>query len=175
MADIKMDGQPDRRLLPRVGWGYDAHRFAAGRPLVLGGVEIPHQRGLEGHSDADVLLHAICDAILGALGRGDIGEHFPDTDETYRGISSLKLLKTVNDLALADGYQVGNIDAVVLAEEPKISEHKRKMKFLIAFELAIDETAVNIKATTNEGMGFVGRREGIAAYACVLLYKTSLT
>lgn len=157
--------------MQRVGIGYDAHRFVKGRKLFLGGVEIPFEMGLEGHSDADVLLHAICDAILGALGQGDIGEHFPNNDQKYKNISSLKLLNRVNSLVLTAGFQVNNIDAVILAQEPNLKVFKSRMREAIAGELAIDETLVNIKATTNEGMGFVGRKEGLAAYATVLLSK----
>lgn len=157
----------------RVGIGYDIHRFAKGRKLFLGGIEIPYEMGLEGHSDADVLLHAICDALLGAIGKGDIGEHFPNTDERYRGVASSVLLKKVNDLLQDEGYTVNNVDAVVIAEEPNLKAYKQKMRFHIAYELAIDESAVNIKATTAEGLGTVGRKEGIAAYATVSLTKNS--
>ena len=157
--------------MPRVGIGYDVHRLVKGRRLVLGGVEIPHAMGLEGHSDADVLLHAICDAILGALGQGDIGEHFPSTDERFRNISSLKLLNKVHQLVIDGGYLVSNVDSVVIAEEPNLKNFKQKMRLQIAGELAISESRVNIKATTNEGMGAIGRREGMAAYATVLLVK----
>ncbi len=157
--------------MQRVGIGYDVHRLVTGRKLFLGGVEIPYEMGLEGHSDADVLLHAVCDALLGALGKGDIGEHFPNTDQQYKNISSLKLLKKVNALILNEGYKVNNVDAVILAQEPQVKPFKSKMAFQIAYGLGIDETAVNIKATTNEGLGFVGRKEGIAAYAVVLLDK----
>ena len=155
----------------RTGIGYDVHRLIKGRKLILGGVEIPHDVGLEGHSDADVLVHAVCDALLGAVGRGDIGEHFPNTDPKYKNISSLVLLKRVNELVQDAGYQVSNVDCVILAEEPKLIKFKDKMRFHIAYELAIDEEFVNIKATTNEGLGFVGKKEGIAAYASVLVEK----
>ncbi len=157
--------------MQRIGIGYDVHRLVKGRKLLLGGVEIPYELGLDGHSDADVLLHAICDAMLGALCKGDIGEHFPNTDRQYKNISSLKLLKKVNDLVLEEGYKINNVDAVILAQEPKLQSFKPKMIFHIADELGIDESAVNIKATTSEGLGFVGRKEGIAAYATVLLRK----
>lgn len=156
----------------RVGIGYDVHAFVAGRKLMLGGVEIPHTHGLDGHSDADVVLHAICDAILGAAGRGDIGEMFPNTDPKYKGISSSKLLKQVCQVVTDDGWKIENVDVSILAQEPKLMAYKSKMKFHIAFELAIDESCVNIKATTNEGLGFVGRSEGIAAYAITLLSKS---
>jgi 2-C-methyl-D-erythritol 2,4-cyclodiphosphate synthase len=155
----------------RTGLGYDIHRFAEGRKLVLGGVDIPYERGLDGHSDADVLLHAVCDALLGALGKGDIGEMFPNTDEKYRGISSMLLLEHVARLVEDEGYAVGNVDAVVIAESPKISKFKDKMKFNIAFRLAVEENCVNVKATTNEGMGAIGRNEGIASFATVMLLK----
>ncbi|MDP2652950.1 MAG: 2-C-methyl-D-erythritol 2,4-cyclodiphosphate synthase [Candidatus Omnitrophota bacterium] len=156
----------------RVGIGYDAHRFVKGRKLFLGGVEIPYGMGLAGHSDADVLIHAICDAILGAMGKGDIGEHFPNTDFRFKNISSLKLLKSVFDVMKKERYNINNVDAVVVAEEPNLKAFKKIMCSRIARELSIKETAVNIKATTNEGMGFAGRKEGVSAYATVLLKKT---
>lgn len=155
----------------RIGIGYDIHRLAAGRKLVLGGVEISYDRGLEGHSDADVLLHAVCDAILGALGKGDIGEHFPNTDEKYKDISSMVLLEQVNAMALEAGYAVGNVDCVIQAEEPNLKKYKPQMRFHIAYRLAVDEDAVNIKATTQERLGAIGHKEGIAAFAVVLLVK----
>jgi 2-C-methyl-D-erythritol 2,4-cyclodiphosphate synthase len=158
-------------FMHRVGLGYDVHRFVKGRKLVLGGVTIPYELGLDGHSDADVLLHAICDALLGAVGKGDIGEHFPNTDERYRGVSSMKLLGQVHQLLHREGYVVGNVDAVILAQAPALKEYKKKMAQQIAGALSIDVSVVNIKATTNEGMGFVGRQEGIAAYAAVLVVK----
>ena len=153
----------------RIGIGYDIHRLIEGRKLVLGGVEIPYAKGLEGHSDADVLLHAVCDAILGALGKGDIGEHFPNTDEQYKNISSLVLLERVNALAAEEGYMVGNIDCVIQAEEPNLGKHKSQMRHSIANKLAINENVVNIKATTQERLGAIGHKEGIAAFASVLL------
>lgn len=153
----------------KVGIGYDAHRFVKGRKLFLGGLEIPYEMGLDGHSDADVLIHAICDAILGALGRGDIGEHFPDTDVQYKDISSLELLQRVYELAHQDGYGVNNIDAIIVAQEPNLKAFKQEMRKSIALKLNVKDTDVNIKATTNEGMGFVGRKEGIAAYATASL------
>ncbi len=157
----------------RTGIGYDIHRLVDGRKLILGGVEIPHHKGLDGHSDADVLIHAICDAILGALGEGDIGEHFPNTDPQYRNISSMILLERVYALAQSKGYVINNIDAIVQAEEPKLKEYKNKMKFQIAYKLALVEDAINIKATTQEGLGAIGNKEGIAAFASVLLIKES--
>ena len=153
----------------RIGIGYDIHRLAQGRKLVLGGVEIPYERGLEGHSDADVLLHAVCDAILGALGKGDIGEHFPNTDEQYKDISSLVLLERVNVIADEEGYAIGNIDCVIQAEEPNLKEYKTQMRNLIAEKCSLEESAVNIKATTQERLGALGNKEGIAAFASVLL------
>ena len=153
----------------RIGIGYDIHRLTRKRKLVLGGVEIPHSHGLEGHSDADVLLHAVCDAVLGALGQGDIGEHFPNTDERYKGISSLILLENVYALIQKEGYVVGNVDCVLQAEEPNISKYKNRMRAQIAGKLRIEERSVNIKATTQEKLGAVGNKEGIAAFASVLL------
>ncbi|MCR4337003.1 MAG: 2-C-methyl-D-erythritol 2,4-cyclodiphosphate synthase [Candidatus Omnitrophica bacterium] len=155
----------------RVGMGYDVHGFVAGRKLILGGVEIPHPLGLDGHSDADVLLHAICDALLGAVGQGDIGEHFPNTDEQYRNISSLKLLSQVRKIVEEAGYLINNVDAVILVQEPSLKSFKPQIRKKIAEELKISEGDINIKATTNEGLGFVGRKEGIAAYAVVSLLR----
>lgn len=157
----------------RIGIGYDIHKLAKGRKLVLGGVEIPYERGLDGHSDADVLVHAICDAVLGALGRGDIGEYFPNTDPTYKGMSSLVLLGKVKGMVDEAGYAVGNLDCVIQAEEPNISKFKVKMKDAIANALAIKQEAVNIKATTQEQLGAIGNKEGIAAFASVLLITKS--
>jgi 2-C-methyl-D-erythritol 2,4-cyclodiphosphate synthase len=148
-----------------VGIGYDVHRFAEGRPLVLGGVTIPHTHGLEGHSDADVLCHAIADAILGAIGEADIGHHFPNTDPACRGMSSLEIVRRSVELAQAQGGRVRNIDASLIAEAPKIAPHLAAMKANLAVILALPERRVGIKATTNEKMGFVGRSEGIAAMA----------
>ena len=153
----------------RIGHGYDVHRLVPERKLILGGVEIPHSLGLLGHSDADVLLHAICDAILGALGAGDIGKHFPDHDPAYRGISSLKLLREVMALAEAKGYQLGNLDATVIAQRPKLAPHIREMVGNIAQVCHADVDRVNVKATTTEELGFEGRGEGISAHAVVLL------
>ncbi len=155
----------------KVGIGYDIHRLVEGRKLMLGGVDIPYKKGLEGHSDADVVLHAICDAILGALGKGDIGEHFPNTDPKYKNISSLVLLAKVNELAQEQGYRVNNVDVVIQAEEPSLKTYKSRMRVPIAYKLAIDESCVNIKATTQEGLGAIGKGEGIAAFASVLLVK----
>jgi 2-C-methyl-D-erythritol 2,4-cyclodiphosphate synthase len=148
-----------------VGIGYDVHRFADGRKLILGGVEIPHPRGLEGHSDADVLCHAIADAILGAIGERDIGHHFPNTDASIRGISSLEIVRKAAALVAARGGRINNIDSSLIAEAPKIGPHLGAMKDNLAGALGIERTRVGIKATTNEGMGFLGRGEGIAATA----------
>lgn len=147
------------------GLGYDIHRFAAGRSLVLGGVTVPHERGLEGHSDADVLSHAIADAILGAIGESDIGHHFPDTDASIRGISSLEILRKSRELAASKGAWVVNVDATLLAEAPKIAPHIAGMRAKIAEALGLQPARVGIKATTNEGLGAIGRGEGIAAMA----------
>ncbi len=155
----------------RVGIGHDVHRLVLGRKLMLGGVEVPHSHGLDGHSDADVVLHAICDALLGAAGLGDIGEHFPNTDGKYKGISSSVLLKQTIQKVCDAGWAVENVDVMILAQEPKLQDFKPKMKYHIALELKIDQTQVNIKAGTNEGLGYIGAREGIAAYAVVLLKK----
>jgi len=153
----------------RIGIGYDIHRLVEGRKLFLGGVEIPYIKGLLGHSDADVLLHAICDAMLGAVASGDIGEHFPDTDQKYQDISSVELLKIVGALLREKGFKIGNIDTIVIAEEPTISPFKKLMQAKIAQTLNIGEESVNIKAKTNEGLGEIGAKEAIACYAVVLL------
>ena len=147
------------------GLGYDIHRFAEGRALVLGGVEIPHDRGLEGHSDADVLSHAIADAVLGAIGEQDIGHHFPNTDPSIRGISSLEILEKAANLARARGARINSIDATVIAEAPKIAPHVFVMRERIAAALGLPAARVAVKATTNEGLGAIGRGEGIAARA----------
>ncbi|MBQ2718637.1 MAG: 2-C-methyl-D-erythritol 2,4-cyclodiphosphate synthase [Clostridia bacterium] len=155
----------------RIGHGYDVHRLVPGRRLVLGGVEIPHERGLLGHSDADVLLHAIMDAVLGALAAGDIGKLFPDKDPAYSGIDSRELVRRVAALMHGHGYAVGNIDATVLAESPKLSPHIERMRLTVARLFGCPPEDVSIKATTEEGLGFTGRAEGIAAHAVVLLTK----
>ena len=157
------------RRMPRVGFGYDVHQFVAGRPLMLGGVEVPYDRGLEGHSDADVLLHAISDALLGAAGLGDIGKHFPDTDPRYKGISSLLLLREVCRKLDETGYRTQNIDAVIAAQEPKLAPYIGAMNTAIAEAVGIAVSQVNVKATTTERLGFVGRKEGIAAQAVVMI------
>lgn len=155
----------------RIGHGYDVHRLVEGRKLIMGGVEIPWEKGLLGHSDADVLLHAIADAILGALGMGDIGKHFPDTDPAFKGADSMKLLAHVVSLADSRGWQVGNLDATIIAQRPKMAPHIPVMRSGIAATLAIDEDRVNVKATTEEGLGFSGREEGISAHAVVLMVR----
>jgi len=153
----------------RVGFGYDVHAFVTGRPLFLGGIEIPYLLGLKGHSDADVLLHAICDALLGAIGEGDIGKHFPDTDSQYRDIRSTVLLKTVINKIKEKGFHLVNIDATIVAQKPKLSEFISRMVKQIADVLEIEPGRVNVKATTTEGLGFAGRGEGIGAYAVALV------
>ncbi|HUT25337.1 MAG TPA: 2-C-methyl-D-erythritol 2,4-cyclodiphosphate synthase [Sumerlaeia bacterium] len=157
----------------RVGQGFDVHVFRRGRPLILGGVEIPYLEGLQGHSDADALTHAICDAILGAAGLGDIGRHFPDDDPRFAGISSIKLLEEVVALVAEKGYQVENVDATVIAESPKLQPHVDAMQVKLhrVLQKAGGPGEVNIKATTSEGVGFIGRGEGIAAHAVALLTR----
>ena len=152
----------------RVGQGFDVHALVAGRPLIIGGVTIPYERGLDGHSDADVLLHAVCDALLGAAGLGDIGEHFPDTAAEYRGADSRVLLRRVFEL-IAPQWEVVNVDATVIAQAPKLAPYKRQMAANIAADLRIPPTCVNVKAKTTERLGFTGRGEGIAAEAIALL------
>jgi len=153
----------------RIGHGYDVHRLVADRKLIMGGVDIPWDKGLLGHSDADVLLHAIADAILGAIGEGDIGKHFPDTDAAYKGADSLKLLAHVIALAAARGYRLGNLDATIIAQQPKMAPHIPAMRENIARVLNATREQVNVKATTEEGLGFSGRGEGISAHAVVLM------
>ena len=152
-------------LSRRAGIGYDAHRFGSNCKLVLGGVEIPHERGLEGHSDADVLSHAIADALLGAIGQSDIGHHFPNTDESIRGISSLEILRRVGELLERNNFRIANLDATLIAEAPKIGPYLAEMRGKIAATLGVELGQVGIKATTNEGMGAVGRGEGMVAMA----------
>ncbi len=153
----------------RIGIGYDVHRLAEGRPLILGGVRIEHERGLDGHSDADVLVHAVIDALLGAAALGDIGQHFPDTDPAWKGADSMKLLAHVRGLVREAGYQVGNVDAVVVLQRPKLRPHIEAMRANLADVLGIDLGQVSVKATTGETMGFVGREEGAAVHAVCLL------
>ena len=155
----------------RIGFGYDVHQFVEDRKLILGGIEIPFEKGLLGHSDADVLLHAICDAMLGALALGDIGKHFPNTDPSYKDADSKELLKRVNELIAANGYVVNNIDSTVILEKPKLINYVQQMRKVIAENLKIGLEQISIKATTNEGMGYVGKGEGCAAHAVVLLTK----
>lgn len=155
----------------RIGFGYDAHRLAKGRDLILGGVKIPHKKGLLGHSDADVLSHAIGEAILGALSLGDLGKHFPDTDKKYKDISSLKILSIINRMAKKENAKIINIDSTIVAEEPKLSGRIPKMREIISNVLNINIKQVSVKATTTEGMGFVGAKEGMTAYAVVLVDK----
>ena len=156
----------------RIGMGYDVHKLTEGRDLFLGGVKIPWEKGLLGHSDADVLIHAVMDALLGAAALGDIGKHFPDTDPAYKGISSLLLMEHVAGLLREHGYQVGNIDATIIAQKPKMAPHIPQMRINMARALGIRESQLNIKATTEEGLGFTGRGEGIASQAVCLLEET---
>ena len=153
----------------RVGMGYDVHKLTKDRDLILGGVKIPWEKGLLGHSDADVLIHAVMDALLGAAALGDIGKHFPDTDPAYKGISSVKLLSHVMELLKDSGFSVGNVDAVIIAQKPKMAPHIPQMKKNLAEAMGISENRVNINATTEEGLGFTGREEGIASQAVCLL------
>jgi 2-C-methyl-D-erythritol 2,4-cyclodiphosphate synthase len=155
----------------RIGNGYDVHRLVAGRKLILGGVDIPHTLGLLGHSDADVLLHALSDAILGAIGEGDIGRHFPDTDPAFKGADSIKLLQHVMALADAKGFCIANVDTTIVAQRPKLAPFIQQMRANIARALGTEEERVNVKATTTEELGFAGRGEGIAAYAVALLQQ----
>ena len=153
----------------RVGMGYDVHRLTEGRKLILGGVEITWEKGLLGHSDADVLVHAVMDALLGAAALGDIGKHFPDTDPAYKGISSILLLRHVAELLKKNGYAIGNVDATIIAQKPKMAPHILKMRENMAEAMGISVDCLNVKATTEEGLGFTGREEGIAAQAICLL------
>lgn len=155
----------------RIGHGYDVHRLVTDRELVLGGVKIPHEKGLLGHSDADVLLHAISDALLGAAALGDIGKHFPDTDEKYKGADSLVLLGAVAELLKRNGYFVVNVDSTVLAQAPKLAPHIEKMRENISRAIGVDTDSVSVKATTEEGLGFTGEGQGIAAHAVCLIDK----
>lgn len=157
----------------RIGQGYDVHRLVAERPLILGGIEIPYEKGLLGHSDADVLLHAISDALLGAAALGDIGAHFPDSDPAYRGADSAELLRAVGGLIRKAGYEIGNIDSTVVCQAPKLAPHIASMRARIAEVLALPIEAVSVKASTEEHMGFTGRGEGIAAHAVCLLTEST--
>lgn len=158
-------------LMNRIGIGFDVHKFAHERKLILGGVEIPSEEGLEGHSDADVLLHAICDALLGAAALGDIGKHFPNTEEKFRNISSLILLEKTNELLEQNNFFIGNIDVTVIAEKPKLLPYIEEMRMKISEILKINISQISIKATTSEKLGFTGREEGIAAMAVALIFK----
>jgi len=158
-------GRPDFRI----GMGYDVHPFAEGRPLILGGVTIPGHQGLAGHSDADCLTHAICDALLGAISEGDLGRHFPDTDPQYKNIESLLLLKKVAEMVERKGFKIINIDATIVAQAPQLAPYRSQVEERIAAHAGIEKERVNVKATTTEGLGFTGRGEGIAAYAVALL------
>lgn len=153
----------------RVGQGFDVHALVAGRKLIIGGVDIPHEKGLDGHSDADVLIHALCDALLGAAGLGDIGTHFPDSDSRYKGIDSRKLLFEVRQLVRERGFHVANVDATIIAQAPRMAPHIPAMRANIAADLGIGAEAVNVKAKTAEKLGFIGRGEGIAAQAIALV------
>lgn len=155
----------------RIGHGFDVHALVSGRKCIIGGVEIPFERGLAGHSDADVLLHAVCDALLGAAALGDIGKHFPDTDSRYKGIDSRELLRHVATLLHSNGFAIGNIDATIMAEAPKMAPHIQQMRQNIATDLAVDIGDVNVKATTTERLGFTGRGEGVAAEAVCLIRR----
>ena len=155
----------------KIGNGYDVHAFAEGRKLILGGIEIPHDKGLLGHSDADVLLHAICDSMLGAVALGDIGKHFPDTDESYKDADSKVLLKEVDQLVKKEGYQMGNCDSTLVLQKPKLRPYIGEMRTKIAEILQVEPEQISIKATTSEMLGFTGREEGVAAHATVLLER----
>ncbi len=158
----------------RTGFGFDVHAFVEGRKLIIGGVEIPFNKGLEGHSDADVLLHAICDAMLGALALGDIGIHFPNTDERWKDADSTLLLKHVNELINSKGYELGNLDCVLAMEKPKISPYVEQIRSRISDLLNADKDQISIKATTTEKLGFVGRTEGVVSFATVLITKKDI-
>jgi 2-C-methyl-D-erythritol 2,4-cyclodiphosphate synthase len=151
--------------------GYDVHPFAENRPLILGGMTIPYRQGLAGHSDADCLVHAICDALLGAISAGDLGSHFPDSDPRYKDVASLLLLKKVAEMVERKGFRIANIDATIVAQAPQLSPHRAQMEEAIATAANVEHERVNVKATTTEGLGFAGRGEGIAAYAVVLVEK----
>ena len=153
----------------RVGMGYDVHPLVENRPLILGGITIPHHHGLAGHSDADCLVHAICDALLGAVAAGDLGQHFPDTDPQYMGIASLALLQRVTEMVARKGWKITNIDATIVAQAPRLTPYRPQMEARIAAAVGVEHERVNVKATTTEGLGFTGREEGIAAYAVVLV------
>jgi len=155
----------------RIGLGYDVHKLVEGRPLIIGGVNVPHEKGLLGHSDADVLIHAIMDGMLGALALGDIGKHFPDTDEKYKGADSMKLLEYVNHLINEKGYEINNIDSIIVAQSPKMAPHIEQMRRNIATVLNTDIDNISVKATTEEGLGFTGEKQGISSQSICLLNK----
>lgn len=169
--NIKITTKEDLPMENRVGTGFDVHRFEAGRDLILGGVKIPYEKGLAGHSDADVLVHALMDALLGAAALGDIGRHFPDTDQQYKGISSLLLLEKVSELLAENFYNIGNVDVTVIAQAPKIAPYIEEMRDNIAEVLKLEKSRINIKGTTTEKLGFTGRKEGIAAEAVCSIYR----
>jgi len=156
----------------RIGQGYDAHRFQDGGQLVLGGVNIDYPRSLLAHSDGDVALHALCDALLGAIGKGDIGRHFPDNDQQYRGVDSRILFREVHALVVREGFRVGNVDLTIVAQKPRLAPYMEAMRATIAADLQVNAEQINVKATTTEGMGFEGRGEGISALAVALVEKT---
>ncbi|MFP4087563.1 MAG: 2-C-methyl-D-erythritol 2,4-cyclodiphosphate synthase [Desulfobacteraceae bacterium] len=155
----------------RIGFGYDVHRLMKNRPLILGGVQVPHPWGLDGHSDADVLTHAVMDGVLGALGAGDIGQHFPDTDPRYKDVSSLSMLKTVMGMVKEKGFQVNNVDATIVAQAPRLASYLSDMEMQLAALLEVPDNAVNVKATTSERLGFCGRGEGMEAFAVISLLE----
>lgn len=162
-------------MMMRIGQGYDVHQLVEGRPLILGGIDIPHNRGLLGHSDADVLLHTITDAALGAIGGGDIGKHFPDTDPEFKDADSKKLLSHIWEIVKSEGYELGNVDCTVIAQKPKLAPYIEQIRESIAGLLEADVSQVNVKATTSEHLGFTGREEGIAALAVILLVQRPLS
>ena len=168
---MKTNPKGERKILMRIGMGYDVHELVEGRDLIIGGVKIPFEKGLLGHSDADVLVHAIMDAVIGALGKGDIGKHFPDTDERYKGADSIALLRHVRSLMEEEGYEIGNIDCVIIAQKPKMAPHIPEMRRIVAEALSMPEGSLNIKATTEEGLGFTGALLGISSHAVVLLER----
>ncbi len=162
---------PDHSTTYRAGFGYDVHRLVEGRPLILGGIEVPFEKGLEGHSDADVLLHALIDAVLGAAGMGDIGTHFPSSDASLEGISSVDMLRRVMQMVGEEGWRVENVDGTIVAQRPRLSPHTPGMKTAIAEALGIEEERVNVKSKTTDGLGFTGTGEGMAAYCAVMLSR----
>ncbi len=158
-------------MIVRTGFGYDVHKLVSGRPLILGGINIPHDKGLEGHSDADVLIHAICDALIGAVGKGDIGHHFPDTSEEFRDIASTIILEKTIQVISETGFSISNIDSTICMQKPKIATYLNPMKYTLSSIIGINQNQLNIKATTTEKLGFVGTEQGIAAYAVACIYS----